>query len=195
MTCRVGAHLVRACRSQGYGRRSAPRCGRRARTPRRMSCSTSIIGKRPFRRAKHCRPAARSRRARCRPSARRAAAASAPSRARWRARAPASRRATVRPPAISARSASPTCASAARAGAFSSSSSAARPKKRKLEPLRACTASATFSSTEKPGRIEVIWNERASPRVARACTGRLRHVLAAEKDLALRRARASRRSG
>ena len=26
---------------------------------------------------------------------------------------------------------------------------------------------ATFSSTEKPGRIEVIWNERASPRSAR----------------------------
>src|SRR5262249_18468478 len=30
----------------------------------------------------------------------------------------------------------------------------------------------TFSSTENSGRIEVIWNERASPSAARVCTGR-----------------------
>src|ERR1700738_3101539 len=54
---------------------------------------------------------------------------------------------------------------------FSASSSAARPKNEKLEPRRACTASATFSSTEKPGRIEVIWNERARPRSARRWIG------------------------
>src|SRR5262249_49021119 len=66
-----------------------------------------------------------------------------------------------------ARSASPTCASAASAGVLSPASSAALPKKRKLEPCRACTASATFSSTEKRGRIDVIWNERARPRSAR----------------------------
>jgi hypothetical protein len=40
----------------------------------------------------------------------------------------------------------------------------------KLDPARACTASATFSSAEKPGRIEVIWNERAS-RAQRAHAG------------------------
>jgi hypothetical protein len=43
----------------------------------------------------------------------------------------------------------------------------ASPKRRKLDPERACTASATFSSAEKPGRIEVIWKERASPRCTR----------------------------
>jgi hypothetical protein len=37
------------------------------------------------------------------------------------------------------------------------------PKKRKLDPERAWTASATFARAEKPGRIEVIWKERASP--------------------------------
>src|SRR3982074_2549250 len=54
---------------------------------------------------------------------------------------------------------------------FSASSSAARPKNEKLDPRRACTASATFSSTEKPGKIDVIWNERARPRVARLLIG------------------------
>src|SRR5882757_8614877 len=54
---------------------------------------------------------------------------------------------------------------------FKASSSAACPKNEKLDPRRACTASATFSSTENPGRIEVIWNERASPRSARRWIG------------------------
>src|SRR5262245_4910112 len=74
--------------------------------------------------------------------------------------------------ATSARDSRPTSASAARAGVFRASSASARPKKRKLVPARACTARATFCSTENPGRIEVIWNERASPSAARACAGR-----------------------
>src|SRR5215211_1222853 len=73
--------------------------------------------------------------------------------------------------ATSARDSRPASASAASAGAFSASSASTRPKKRKLVPERACTASATFSSTENSGRMEVIWNERASPRAARACAG------------------------
>ena len=49
--------------------------------------------------------------------------------------------------------------------------------------MRACTASATFSSTEKPGRTEVIWNERASPSAARsACIGRRGDVVAVKHD-------------
>jgi hypothetical protein len=43
-------------------------------------------------------------------------------------------------------------------------------QKRKLCPVWACTASATFSNVEKPGKILVIWNERASPSAARLGT-------------------------
>ena len=55
--------------------------------------------------------------------------------------------------------------------AFSASSAAAGCQKRKLEPERACTASATFSSAVKRGSTCVIWNERARPSRARAGIG------------------------
>ena len=76
------------------------------------------------------------------------------------------------PAGTCARSPKPTSASAAIAGPFKASSAAARPSARKLEPQRDCTASATFSSAEKPGRIELTWNDRAKPAAARACTGK-----------------------
>ena len=61
------------------------------------------------------------------------------------------------------RSPSPTSSSAERAGRLSVVSPAARPTKRKLEPDRAWTASATFSKAERPGRIDVIWNDISDP--------------------------------
>src|SRR6516165_4804971 len=76
------------------------------------------------------------------------------------------------PAGMCARSAKPTSASAAIAGPFKAASAAARPRMRKLEPARDCTASATFSSAEKPGRIELTWNDRAKPSSARACVGK-----------------------
>src|SRR4051812_6138412 len=136
-----------------------------------MSCSTSTIGKRPFSE----RSTATSRSLSSCPvpaigssssnSLGSIASAMASSSARF---SPCERSPAGKP----ARSPSPTCVSAASAGAFNSSSSAALPKNRKLVPHRACTASATFSSTEKRGRIEVIWNERASPRCARRSTAK-----------------------
>jgi len=75
------------------------------------------------------------------------------------------------PAGTCARSARPTSPSAAIAGPFKAASSAARPRKRKLEPERDCTASATFSSAEKRGSTELTWNDRANPSLARASTG------------------------
>ena len=56
------------------------------------------------------------------------------------------------PARMCARSARPTSASASMAGSFNAGSIAALPRTRKLEPARACTASATFSSAENPGK-------------------------------------------
>ena len=83
-----------------------------------------------------------------------------------------------------ARAVRSTTASASKAGALSASSRAAGCQKRKLEPERACTASATFSSAVKRGSTCVIWNERASPRCARAGIGQMRDVAAVEDDAA-----------
>src|SRR4051794_6512271 len=66
-----------------------------------------------------------------------------------------------------ARCSSPTSASDANAGSRSNGSRRAGFQKRKLCPDRACTASATFSSTVNSRKIEVIWNERAIPSPAR----------------------------
>src|SRR4051812_31682180 len=66
-----------------------------------------------------------------------------------------------------ARSARPVCVSASIAAAFSAASDAAGRRKRKDDPLRACTASAAFSSAVKPGSTEVIWKLRARPSRAR----------------------------
>src|SRR5215213_5195178 len=135
-----------------------------------MSCSTSTIGKRPFNK----RSTATSRSASSWP----VPAIGSSSSSSFGSIASAMLSSSARfspcessPAGKSARSVSPTCTSAARAGMFNSSSSAAFPKNRKLVPRRACMASATFSRTEKRGRIEVIWNERASPRCARRSTG------------------------
>ena len=61
-------------------------------------------------------------------------------------------------------------------------------------PSRACTASATFSSTVKRGRIEVIWKVRARPRCTRSAIDRLGDVPPVERDRARCRARLARRA-
>src|SRR6266480_2755740 len=135
-----------------------------------ISCSTSTTEKRSLSRRK----TAMSRAVSSRPVP---AMGSSSSRIFGRiARAMASSSARFSPWASSpagtcARSARPTSPSAAIAGSFKPASSAARPNRRKLEPERDCTASATFSSAEKPGRTELTWNERANPSRARASTG------------------------
>ena len=52
-TSRIGADLGRRSAWRCTGRRPAPRCGRRARTRRSMSCSTSSIETAPFMAQQH----------------------------------------------------------------------------------------------------------------------------------------------
>src|SRR6185295_8725383 len=135
-----------------------------------MSCSTSSMGNRPLSRASSA--IKRSVSSRPTPATGSSSSSSFGSIASAIASSSARFSPWERVPAgTCARSASPTSVSAASAGAFSAASRAARPNRRKLDPVRACTASATFSSAEMPGMIEVIWNERASPSVARTSQG------------------------
>ena len=64
--------------------------------------------------------------------------------------------------------ASPTSARRLRAGSRSFAICAAGRQNRKLCGSVACTASATFSSEVKVGKMLVIWNDRASPSRARS---------------------------
>src|SRR5712691_2558826 len=135
-----------------------------------MSCSTRSTGKRPLRR--------RSSSTRREASSRPVPAMGSSRRRTFGSMASAMASSSARfspcescPAGTLARSARPTSASAARAGPFNASSAAARPTRRRLDPMRDCTASATFSSAEKPGRIELTWNDRARPSRARACIG------------------------
>src|SRR5437763_5108572 len=66
-----------------------------------------------------------------------------------------------------ARRSRPTSANAANPGSRSRGSCRAGFQKRKLCPDRACAASAILSSAVNSRKIEVIWNERAIPSMAR----------------------------
>ena len=82
---------------------------------------------------------------------------------------------------LAARPARRAPASRARARASAASSRASRQKWNEC-PACACTASATLSSAVKSLNSEVIWNERASPRWLRLCTGSAVMSCAGEVD-------------